>query len=108
MQLHVLENVGLNQTIINAISLSNRLRLKGQAQEIDVLDGKKHLLTITPMGAVEEVMVPPLRVRVGDRLAHDVTNGGVTLRTLNPRQKNAISFARLIVGQHEEKKGKKK
>lgn len=100
IRIYVLKEVGLDRTVLNALRHSNLLREKGKAEDIEVMDGKRLLLTVTKQGAIEEPLIAPLKVSVGARLTHDVmTVQGEPA----PHQKNAIKMARLIVGQPERK-----
>lgn len=84
---------GLNLAVMFALKVSQRKRMEGKSEEITILDptSKKAILRLTPGGDIEEIMVPPMRVNMIDRIADKAVSGNkVQIRA-------AADFARRIM-----------
>lgn len=84
---------GLNLAVMFALKVSANRRREGKSEEITIIapNTNKPLLTIRPDGAIEEIMVPPMRVNMIDRIADKAVNGNkVQVRA-------AADFARRIM-----------
>ena len=89
--IHVLDN-NINKAIMVACGTSLRARENGSPVVVLVKDGGKHILTIREHGDIEEVLVPPMRVGMVDRLADCAVN------STGSRQRAALDFARRLMG----------
>lgn len=84
---------GLNLAVMFALKVSANRRREGKSEEITIIDptNKRPLLTIRPDGAIEEIMVPPMRVNMIDRIADKAVNGNKV------QVRDAADFARRIM-----------
>lgn len=83
----------VNKAVLIGLRQSMLRRMKGEPVKVIIgapgkVVGKTYpILTILPQGDIEELMAPPLRVGMLDRVADDAING----------RRHAINFARAIM-----------
>lgn len=84
---------GINHAVLSALRMGEITRKQGKPTEITILaEGtRKPLLRITPGGDIEEILVPPMRVGMIDRVADKAVDGDAVQR------RNAADFARRII-----------